>query len=329
MMQSSSTIPSAAVQPVPESVARPLWSVMIPAFNCASFLAQTLESVLAQDPGPALMHIEVVDDCSTKDDPQAVVEALGRGRVQFFRQPHNVGAITNFNTCIERSRGHLVHILHGDDYVLPGFYAKIGQAGEAHPECAAFFTRSFIVTENDELESLSNRIAHLEKPSKQPGSQFYTNDIRTPAVVVRRSFYEAHGGFLTPLVHVADWEMWLRTISLGTALMINEPLASYRSFPGNDTGRLARTGENLRDYLRLRDILAARFAKFDVTRFDSMVLEAAKAQAARFAKLDDAVAVAANHQIARDLAGRVPSATKKAGLFGRILAKLTGRSSGS
>src|SRR5277367_6513526 len=90
------------IEEVPEGIHRPLWSVMIPTYNCAKYLRQTLESVLAQDPGPEQMQIEVVDDCSTKDDPEAVVRELGKDRVEFYRKPKNEGAIHNFNTCIQR-----------------------------------------------------------------------------------------------------------------------------------------------------------------------------------------------------------------------------------
>src|ERR1700740_632053 len=107
--------------PVPSAVKRPLWSVMIPTFNCAKYLRETLASVLAQDPGPEQMQIEVVDDCSDKDDPAGGVKELGRCRVLFHRKSVNEGAIQNFNTCLERSRGHLIHVLHGDDLVEPGF----------------------------------------------------------------------------------------------------------------------------------------------------------------------------------------------------------------
>ena len=61
-------IPSIA--PVASDVHRPLWSVMIPAYNCARYLRQSLESVLVQDLGPSHMQIEVVDDRSTEDDPE-------------------------------------------------------------------------------------------------------------------------------------------------------------------------------------------------------------------------------------------------------------------
>jgi glycosyltransferase involved in cell wall biosynthesis len=64
--------------PVLPGVKRPLWSVMIPAFNCVKYLRETLESVLAQDFGPEQMQKAVVDGCSTKDDSEAVVNEIGR-----------------------------------------------------------------------------------------------------------------------------------------------------------------------------------------------------------------------------------------------------------
>ena len=58
------------IAPLPPQADRPLWSVMIPAYNCTHFLPQAIESVLAQAPGPAHMQIEVVDDASTDADVQ-------------------------------------------------------------------------------------------------------------------------------------------------------------------------------------------------------------------------------------------------------------------
>ena len=105
---------------------------MIPTYNCARYLGATLRSVLTQDPGPEAMHIEVVDDHSTADDPEDVVARLGRGRVAFHRQPENVGVVGNLNTCLQRSRGELVHVLHGDDRVLDGFYWTLDKRLREH-----------------------------------------------------------------------------------------------------------------------------------------------------------------------------------------------------
>ena len=118
---------------MPEGIHRPFWSVMIPTYNNGKYLRRTLESVLCQAPDPDEMQIEVVDGCSTKDDPEGMVKELGKGRVVFYRLSSNHGPAHTFNTCIERSRGQWVHVLHGDDIVLPGFYRGLCSSDPCEP----------------------------------------------------------------------------------------------------------------------------------------------------------------------------------------------------
>lgn len=297
MMKLTSTSPvfiPPAIAPVPEGAPRPRWSVMIPTFNCAKYLRQTLESVLAQDPGPEQMQIEVVDDCSTKDDPEAVVRERGKGRVAFFRKPRNEGAIPNFNTCIQRSRGHLVHILHGDDYVLGGFYERIGAMAARQPDVALIASRSFVVDEGNVITGITNRLREMEGGTRSLDSFFYGTPIQPPGIVVQRSFYETHGGFLLELIHTADCEMWARAVELGRGVATPEVLACYRTFAANDSGRLARTAENLRDMERLNRLFAARYSGFDCRRAAQRVSLIALVQAERFDQNGDAEAAQAN-----------------------------------
>ena len=133
------------IAPLPQIGSRPFWSVMIPTYNCAEYLAQTLQSVLAQDMGPDWMQIEVIDDCSNNDDPEAVVRDVGRGRVAFHRKPKNAGAIANFNSCLERSRGHFVHILHGDDTVIGGYYECIENSDQEISRHGSLCDRCFYI----------------------------------------------------------------------------------------------------------------------------------------------------------------------------------------
>ena len=282
------------IAPVTGDAPRPLWSVMIPTFNCASYLRQTLQSVLEQAPGPEEMQIEVVDDCSTKDDPEAVVREVGGGRVLFHRKPQNEGAIRNFNTCIARSRGQLVHILHGDDYVLPGFYDKLTAAAQAHPDLAFFGSRSMYVDEAGIIFAVTERVPRLEAGGAAVDDFFYGNPMMTPGATMRRSFYEQHGGFLHGLVHTADCEMWTRAISLKGGIILPEVLSCYRYFAANDSGRLARTAENWRDHERMHGIFARRHPSFDSEKAKARIAYLAFAQIQRFQKLGDAEAVAAN-----------------------------------
>lgn len=235
------------IPPVPEGEARPLWSVMIPTYNCAKYLRETLASVLAQDLGPEMMQIEVIDDHSTDDDPAAVVAELGQGRVGFYQQPENVGVPKNFETCLERSRGQLVHLLHGDDYVREGFYSKMQKAFETRPDIGAAFCRQIFMNQEGHQQALSD----LE----QSESGILTNwlerlaseqRIMTPSIVVRREAYEKLGGFDRRLICSEDWEMWVRIAANYPIWYEVEPLAAYRMHLNSNTGRHIRTGEDMR-----------------------------------------------------------------------------------
>jgi glycosyltransferase involved in cell wall biosynthesis len=293
------------VDPIATGIARPLWSVMIPAFNCAKYLRPCLESVLAQDPGPDRMEIAVVDDCSTEDDPEAVVMEVGEGRIKFHRKSRNEGVTANFNTCVQHSSGQLVHILHGDDYVLPGFYRTIEELAGGHPAVSFFHTRALVVDEAGNTEGASPPIENLEKPGNEVAAYYYTNPFRTAGVVIRRAFYEQLGGFNPKFVHVADWEMWVRAVFLGTGVCSNETLAIYRSFTGNDTSRLVRTGTNLIDCLRLADHwIACEMPGFDLRPFRDMIATAASIWGERFREAGDTEAHSAYVRIGEEMAAQ-------------------------
>jgi glycosyltransferase involved in cell wall biosynthesis len=236
----------AAVPPLPPGISRPLWSVMIPTYHCATYLRQTLASVLAQDPGPEMMQIEVIDDHSTADDPAAIVKEMGYGRIGFYRQPHNVGITRNFHTCLRRSRGTLIHLLHGDDYVRNGFYRTMQQAFVERPDIGAAFCRHIYTDEHGHWQTLS--------PLEQRTSGVLNNGlawlateqrIMTPSMVVRREVYENLGGFDGRLLCSEDWEMWVRIAAHYPIWYEVEPLAVYRMHRHSNTGRHIRTAEDM------------------------------------------------------------------------------------
>jgi len=244
------------IPPVADSVPRPLWSVMIPTYNCAEYLRHTLASVLAQDPGSDVMQITVVDDHSTLDDPAAVVEELGRGRVEFYRQPHNVGIVKNFKTTLELSRGKLIHHLHGDDLVRDGFYQKLQRAFMENPEIGAAFCRHIIIDEHSHWQHISE--LEQQESGVLPNSWLDLiagfQRIQTPSIVVRREVYEKLGGFDYRLHTIEDWEMLVRIAANYPIWYEVEPLAMYRKHPGSITKTNVKNGkyvQQLRDSAKI------------------------------------------------------------------------------
>jgi len=300
------------------AVARPRWSVMIPTFNCAEYLPQALASVLAQDPGAEHMQIEVVDDCSTKDNPEAVVKDVGGGRVSFYRKDKNEGAVDNFNTCIQRSVGKMVHILHGDDYVSRDFYSTIDSLESQFPGHCLYATRSFIVNEHSTISRVSDRLAELEAGGRCYGAFISSNPLHFAGVTIKRSFFEQYGGFHQSLVHCADWEMWVRAVANGGGVVSPQVLSSYRMFEGNDTSRLIMTAENLKDQLRMYSVFDANLPSFQIGSALRALVSASYSQAGNlrtagridaaehakvFAKRLDGVMPIAKRSLARMLYG--------------------------
>jgi glycosyltransferase involved in cell wall biosynthesis len=250
---------------LPRGIRRPRWSVMIPVFNCAALLRQTLESVLAQDPGAELMQIEVVDDHSTLDDPRGVVDQVGAGRVAYHRQPENVGYIRNFETCLLRARGELVHLLHGDDFVRPGFYTAMQRAFAADPSVGMAFCRSTYLDEN----GAALRSSPLEQPQAGVLAGWLPRiaagqRLTTPAVVVRRDVYERLGSFDGRFSRAGeDWEMWVRIAAHYPVWYEPEPLAAYRVVRrGSLTDGARYDASVIHDMLLATDIIASYLPQY-------------------------------------------------------------------
>jgi len=241
-----STPPIASVR---GDVSRPFWSIMIPSYNRLEYLRRALQTVIGQDKGPDHMQIEVVDNCSTTPGIPELVEELGRGRVAFWRNPSNLGMVGNWNTCLDRSRGRWVHLLHDDDLLLPGFYDEYERQIRSNPEAVMICGQVVVVDENDDRHGTCG-------PTPPPGSNRLQGFVDEQAVrqlgqfagiVVRRDAYEQAGGFCTQFSHVADWDMWFRIGRLGPVIGTHEPYGAYRVHSGSDTSRLMISATNIRE----------------------------------------------------------------------------------
>lgn len=104
--------------------AAPFFSVVIPLYNRAAIVGDTIRSVLAQDWQD--FEIVVIDDGS-RDNPQSAVLATGDRRVRYIRQD-NAGGGAARNRGIEEARGRYIAFLDSDDLFLPGKLSIMAEA---------------------------------------------------------------------------------------------------------------------------------------------------------------------------------------------------------
>lgn len=201
----------------------PSVSVIIPAYNCAKYIPQAIDSALAQE---VPLEVIVIDDGSS-DGLEAVLAAYGEA-VRYSKNERNIGAAQSRNRGVSLARGEYIAFLDADDYWAPGKLAK---------QLAAMArTGSVLCSTARELMDADGNLTGQIIPVTETVTYrqlLKHNCINCSSVVIRRSV-----ALEFPMHHEdshEDYIMWLEVLQkYGTACAVNEPLLKYRL---SDTGK--------------------------------------------------------------------------------------------
>ncbi len=246
-------------------------------------------------------QIVIVDDASA--DASICESVARRHGVELMRTDEEIGGVATHNVCYQSARAELIHILHGDDWVLPGFYDEVRGAALARPGAALYAT--FCLVAGPDGRTVAAPRPHWLRGGSEFQPLHEGNPLCVAACVVSRDFVAKHGGWDARLYHVADWLFWHKATTLGGACSIDRHLAVWRTHPLNHSSRLARTGANLRNFLLLPDVIEEYAPGWvgpggrELLR--KHVAEGARRQEDVFRRAGDLPAAAANAQLAREL----------------------------
>lgn len=198
-------------------------SVIIPAYNCAGYLPEAIESVLAQ----TLEDYEliVVDDGST-DGTEKVVKRYG-DRVRYLRQ-ENRGPGAAKNLGIRNCRGSLIATLDADDKWRPEKLAIQYEYMSSHPEVG------LVYSDASSFDAKGIRTIAYNKNYRRvfQGMVFdrliLKNFIASITIMVRKECLDRVGLFPENFMISEDWHLWLRIAREYPIGYIDQPLAMYR-----------------------------------------------------------------------------------------------------
>jgi glycosyltransferase involved in cell wall biosynthesis len=196
----------------------PLVTIVTPAYNQAEYLAETIESVLAQD-YPNLEYL-VFDDGST--DATADVLRKFDGRVRWERH-ENIGQSATLNKGWRQGHGSYLGYLSSDDRLLPNAVSTLVGALEAHPEVSVVYCDFDVIDKHGRfVRRLAcpdyNHLQLVEELNCQPGV----------GALFRREVFDRTGGWRSDLRKIPDFEFWLRAARLGPFLRVPQVLSEYR-----------------------------------------------------------------------------------------------------
>ena len=218
------------------STPEPLVTVIVPVYNGAGYLRESLDSILGQ----TYRHIEVVvlDDASTDDTP-GIVRSYG-DRLKYVRQASNLGQFQNVNSGLLRAGGALVAVFHADDVYEPSIVQREVEFLRAHPDVGAVFCLDKFI------DAGGREYGRLTLPPEVRGKEVLSYRellevlllrknivLRTPGAMVRRHVYDEVGFFEPSYAIGADFELWLRIARRHAIGLLHDHLFSYRHFHGN------------------------------------------------------------------------------------------------
>ena len=201
----------------------PLISVIIPAYNAARTIRETLCSVLAQT--HRRLEVIVVDDGSN-DETAAIAEAIRDGRVQVKTVP-NQGPAATRNRGFVVSRGEYVSFLDADDLWSAEKIADQLAALQSHPRAGvAYSWTDYIDEQGEPFCSGSHRRDEGAVYAAMLVGDFLENGSNA---LLRRETAEALGGFDEQVPRGSeDWEYFIRAARLTEFVCVPKPQILYR-----------------------------------------------------------------------------------------------------
>jgi glycosyltransferase involved in cell wall biosynthesis len=231
-------LPKIALARLPE---RPLISVVVPSYNQGAFIAETIESALAQDYRP--IEIVIVDGASSDGTVPVLERYNGVEEVRWLSEPDS-GVVEAVNKGFALARGEVIAIQSSDDFYMAGAFQAAVDALKANPECGLVFG-DIVTVDRDGAEL---------RATDQPAYSFegflaLRLFIPQPSAFFRREALDVIGGW-DERYFVADTEFWLRLLFRSTARKIDRKLAKRRMHDAQRDLQAGRIAASYKDMIR-------------------------------------------------------------------------------
>ncbi len=197
----------------------PLVSIVLPVYNGARYLPESLASVVAQ----TYPHWELicVDDTSTDSTPDILAEWSARDpRIRVIRHTTNKRLPGALNTGFAAARGDLLSWTSDDNHYRPEALATLVERLQANPTLDFVYSDYAFIDEDGKITGLSVAPDPVGLITGKEGMASF---------LYRRRVYERVGDYAADLFLAEDYDYWLRVLAAGFRMQpLHEALYEYR-----------------------------------------------------------------------------------------------------
>ena len=213
----------------------PILSVVIPAFNGAETIEQTLSSVLSQS--GVDFEVVISDQNSTDGMREKIEPFLADPRVRIIDGPEEPGAESNWNHVTQAARGTFIKLLCQDDLILEGVLERQVRILETHPTVVLTACRRNVVSSTGRSISKNRGLTSFRNVT--PGRDAIAKVIKQGAnvfgepacVMMKREDLLAVGGWDASFPYVIDLDGYLKVLRRGDFAPDLETGAVFRVSP--------------------------------------------------------------------------------------------------
>lgn len=227
------------------------FSVIIPLYNKAPYVAKAIESVLAQPFKD--YELIIMDDGSMDNSFEIALKAIvGQANCHIYRQ-ENAGVSMARNHGVALSQGQYLCFLDADDWWAPNFLEEMSKLVEEFPDAGIYGTGYTIVNETKRKTRVSPiGVEQGFEKGYINYCQVYARTLAMPlwtgAVCIPRPIFDEMKGFPKSIKLGEDFLLWIRIALKYKVAFLNKPLAYYNQdvdAANRGVGRLHRPAEHM------------------------------------------------------------------------------------
>jgi glycosyltransferase involved in cell wall biosynthesis len=200
-------------------------SVVLPAYNAATFLAEAIESILQQ----TFQEFEliIVDDGSTDNTLEIINLYLSNPKVKVIKGEHK-GLSCALNLGIAEAQYPWIARMDADDIALPDRFQRQVEASCLFPQVVAWGTYAYYISANGKKLGLAASGPTSIEDFEDRRDDGHLVQLIHPTVILKKESLIAAGGYRTEFEPVEDLDLFNRMTAYGPVLAIPEPLLQYR-----------------------------------------------------------------------------------------------------